>query len=179
MDESIRIASVGHVEDPLSGLIGRDGFVDRSRVSLGRQLRSASALTMIEIDHFDVLVGRFGQECGSMIIRGVAQQLQTVVRGRDVVGRIDETTFAILHTEIDLSAVKDVGERLRRMVQSLGFFADDGSAIPVTVSIGIDVVTAAGRQNAPDLTGIMARAESRLDTARQAGCNRVVSPSAA
>lgn len=114
-----------------------------------------------------------------MIIRGVAQQLQTVVRGRDVVGRIDETTFAILHTEIDLSAVKDVGERLRRMVQSLGFFADDGSAIPVTVSIGIDVVTAAGRQNAPDLTGIMARAESRLDTARQAGCNRVVSPSAA
>lgn len=178
MDDDARSGVAPELEDPLSGLVGRSGFAALAHRRLGRKLRSASALTMIEIDHFDALVGRFGVDCGDMVIRGVAQQLQNIVRGRDVVGRIDATTFAVLHTEIDFSAVKAVGERLRRTVQALGFYGNDGSSIPVTVSVGIDVVTGTGRPDSPDLSNVMARAAARLDAARDAGCNRVVAPAA-
>lgn len=169
---------VARFRDPLSGLVGRDGFVALAHSLLGRKLRSASALTMIEIDHFDALLGRFGADCGDMVIRGVAQELQSIVRDRDVVGRIDATTFAVLHTEIDVGAVRAVGERLRRRVQALGFYGDDGSSIPVTVSIGIDAVIGTGRPGSPDLPSVMAQASARLDVARVAGCNRVVAPTA-
>lgn len=163
----------GDVEDPLSGLIGRRGFAGRAQRALGMHLRPASALMIIEIDHFETITARFGSNCGDMVIRGVAQQLLQMVRGNDVVGRIDTTTFAVLHTEIDLAAVRTVGERLRRSVQSMGFFAEDGSAIPVTVSIGVEVVVRTSRPEAPNLEGLISQALDRVGDARRAGCNRV------
>ncbi|MDF1791404.1 MAG: GGDEF domain-containing protein [Thalassobaculaceae bacterium] len=169
----------GEAEDPLSGLIGRYGFTRRARRCLGLQLRSASALMMVEIDHFDATVARFGSDCGDMVIRGVAQQLQHMVRGQDVVGRIDATTFAVLHTDIDLAAVRVVGDRLRRSIQSMGFYAEDGGLIPVTVSIGIDVIVRTGRPEALDLAAVLSRAADRVAQARGAGCNRVVAADAA
>lgn len=169
---------VADLRDPLSGLVGRDAFVALAHSRLGRQLLSASALTMIQIDYFDFLLGRYGADCGDMVIRGVAQALQRIVRDRDVVGRIDDTTFAVLHAEIDVVAVREVGERLRRTVQALAFYGDDGASIPVTVSIGIDAVVGTGRTASPDLLSVMARASGRLEAARDAGCNRVVAPPA-
>lgn len=163
-------------EDPLSGLIGRDGFARRARRLLGMHMRNASALTLIEIDHFDYVGSRFGQDCANMVLRGVAQQLLQVVRGQDVVGRIDETTFAVLHCDIDLAAVRAVGERLRKSVQSIGFYAEDGTQIPVTVSIGIEVIERTERLRGPDLKACIARAGERVGEAKAAGCNRVVAP---
>lgn len=163
-------------EDPLSGLIGRGGFAYRARSRLGMHLNSASALTVIEIDHFDAILAGCGPDCGDMVIRGVAQQLLQVVRGSDVVGRVDATTFAVLHCDIELAAVRAVGERLRKIIQSSGFFSEDGREIPVTVSIGIDVIRRTGRTRIPDLEDCLARAGERLAEARLAGCNRVVAP---
>lgn len=163
-------------EDPLSGLIGREGFSDRVRQRLGLHLRTASALTLIEIDHFDEILSRFGDDCGDMVIRGVGQQLLKAVRGADVVGRVDVATFAVLHCEIDLAAVRAVGERLRKTIQEMAFFGEDGRSIPVTVSVGIDVVERPGRPRTPSLEACMVRAAKRVSSARTAGCNRVVAP---
>lgn len=163
------------IEDPVSGLIGRIGFEERARGRLGMHLHAASALTLIEIDHLDAARALYGGNCADMMIRGVAQLLLNEVRGHDVVGRIDDCSFAILHTDIDLGAVRAVGQRLRLAVQSMRFFAEDGSSIPVTVSIGIDGILRGGRQ-APDLQAVLTRAADRLAEARKAGRNRVVAP---
>lgn len=162
--------------DPVSGLIGRQGFEERARRRLGMHLHAASALTLVEIDHIEATRTCYGADCADMIVRGVAQLLLNEVRGHDVVGRIDASSFAVLHTDIDLAAVRAVGQRLRVAVQSMRFFAEDGSAIPVTVSIGIDGITRGARPQAPDLQGVLARAAARVETARAAGCNRVVAP---
>jgi diguanylate cyclase (GGDEF)-like protein len=163
-----------YAEDPVSGLIGRDGFESRARTRLGMHLHAASALTLVEIDHMDAIGDRYGSACADMIVRGVAQLLLNEVRGHDVVGRIDATSFAILHTEIDLSAVRAVGQRLRLAVQSMRFFAEDGTAIPVTVSVGIDGIMRSASRMVPDLQNVLARAADRVAKARAAGCNRVV-----
>ena len=164
------------IADPVSGLIGRRGFEDLARRRLGMHLHAASALTLVEIDHIDAAGTRYGAGCVDMIVRGVAQLLLNAVRGHDVVGRIDTSSFAILHTDIDLAAVRAVGQRLRVAVQSLRLFAEDGTAIPVTVSVGIDGVTRSARSQSPDLQGVIARAAGRVELARNAGCNRVVAP---
>jgi|GEM_PF-6005967 len=163
-------------EDPLSGLIGRDGFALRARDRLGRHLRAATVLTLIEIDHFDDVTGRFGGDCGAMVIRGVGQELLATVRGSDVVGRVERATFAVLHCDIDLASVRAVGERLRKTVQDMAFFGEDGTRIPVTVSVGIEVVDRVGRRRAPSLEACLSRATERVAIARDAGCNRVVAP---
>ena len=165
---------VVHAEDPVSGLIGRGGFESRARSRLGMHLHAASALTLIEIDHLDAICARYGADCTDMIVRGVAQLLLTEVRGHDVVGLIDDRSFAILHTEIDLGAVRAVGQRLRVAVQSMRFFAEDGTAIPVTASVGIDGITRSARSQVPDLQSVLTRAADRVAVARAAGCNRVV-----
>jgi diguanylate cyclase (GGDEF)-like protein len=163
-------------QDPVSGLIGRVGFESRARQCLGMNLRAASALTLIEIDRIETIVALHGANCADMVIRGVAQLLLHEVRGHDVVGRIDTSSFAILHTDIDLAAVRAVGQRLRVAVQSMRFYAEDGSAIPVTVSIGIDGILRTARAQVPDLQSVLARAAARVDEARRAGYNRVVAP---
>ena len=164
------------IEDPVSGLIGRRGFEDRARRRLGMHLHAASALTLVEIDHIDTVRARYGADCADMIVRGVGQCLLNEVRGHDVVGRIDASSFAILHTDIGLAAVRAVGQRLRVAVQSMRFYAEDGTAIPVTVSIGIDGMTRSARAQTPDLQNMLARAADRVEAARAAGCNRVVAP---
>lgn len=163
-------------EDPVSGLIGRIAFETRARLRLGMHLHSASALSLLEIDQIETVLSRYGAGCADMIVRGVAQLLQGAVRGHDVVGRIATNSFAILHSDIDLAAVRAVGQRLRVSVQSMGFYADDGSAIPVTVSVGIEGIVRSTPSQTPDLDAVFACAEARLDQARCAGCNRVVAP---
>ena len=162
--------------DPVSGLIGRIGFETRARTRLGMHLHTASALSLLEIDQIETVLSRYGAGCADMIVRGVAQLLQGEVRVHDVVGRIDTSSFAILHSDIDLAAVRAVGQRLRVSVQSMGFYADDGSAIPVTVSVGIEGILRSAPAQTPDLDAVFACAEARLDQARRAGCNRVVAP---
>lgn len=175
--EEASCASVSDdIEDPVSGLIGRRGFEDRARGRLGMYLHTASALTLVDIDHIDPTRTRYGADCADMIVRGVGQLLLNVVRGHDVVGRIDASSFAVLHTDIDLAAARAVGQRLRVAVQSMQFYAEDGTAIPVTVSIGIDGISRGARSQAPDLQTVLARAADRVETARAAGCNRVVAP---
>ena len=173
-EDDAHLEDVVHAEDPVSGLIGRGGFESRARSRLGMHLHAASALTLIEIDHLDAIRARYGADCTDMIVRGVAQLLQNEVRGHDVVGRIDDRSFAILHTDIDLNAVRAVGQRLRVAVQSMRFFADDGAAIPVTASLGIDGITRSVCSQGPDLQSVLARAADRVGVARAAGCNRVV-----
>ena len=163
-------------EDPVSGLIGRQGFEQRARRRLGMHLHAASALTLVEIDHIEAIRGRYGAECTDMVVRGVAQLLLNEVRGHDVVGRIDVNSFAVLHTEIDLGAVRAVGQRLRLAVQSMRIFTEAGFAVPVTVSIGIDGIMRSTKPQAPDLQNALSRAADRVEAARAAGCNRVVAP---
>jgi diguanylate cyclase (GGDEF)-like protein len=161
--------------DPLSGVLSRDGFlaVAERRVSIDRN--TPSALLEIRIDDFSEIKDRHGSECGDMVIRGVAQGLLGVVREGDVVGRIDKETFIALLCRIDVSAAREIGERLRREVQSMAFFANDGSAIPVTASLGLEVLDRQGLGEKADLAAALARADTRLHQAMQDGANRVVS----
>lgn len=162
--------------DPLSGLSDREGFLARAQRCLAIHRSRASAVMLIDFDHFGQINDRYGPDCGDMVIRGVAEQVIATVRSRDVVGRCEGAGFIALLADIDVAAARAIGERIRKTVQYMAFYGADGTAIPVTVSVGIEVFHPVDRLDGSDIEQFIAKAGIRLELAKQRGRNRVVAP---
>ncbi len=162
--------------DPLTGLPGRAQFLATASDGLAQQRAAWAALLIIDIDDLTRINARSGRECGDMVIRSAAHQLKALVRAKDSVCRFDGGQFVALLVGTDPVRARSIADRLRMAVQDLELCADDGTAIPATVSIGIDVVRASALAAPGNLELALQVAAVRLRDAKEAGGNRVVAP---
>ena len=165
--------SLSHLatEDPLTQLLNRRGLENALHLSLAEAARGQlpTAAIMAGIDHFKEMNSNFGNDAGDQVIRLVAQSLQRISRGSDVVARTggDEFLLILPHTELDGARI--LAERLRQDIAERPLVVNQ-QRIPVTLSVGV-----AGTLGETDVDKLSHEAHRAMHLAKRGGRNQVAS----
>lgn len=176
-DELLR--AVDHMDelgstDALTGLPNRRALERRMSTLAQEALRREQPLlvAVVDVDHFKRVNDEQGHLVGDAVLLRVTQRLRSAVRPGQVLGRWGGEEFLALSPALSGDSALRFGERLRTLVGWEPVTLDDGTALPVTVSVGL----ASGIPD--DLGALVARADSALYRAKNEGRNRVVGASA-
>ncbi len=155
--------------DPLTHLANRRFFshIANKELSLMRRQKEYFAVLMMDIDHFKHTNDTFGHAAGDYVLVQVAQILSNNVREEDTLARIGGEEFVVSSPYTNRLAAIVLAERLRKAVESLEI-QFEGNRVPITISIGI----AMQPQDGDVLDTLLAAADERLYTAKNAGRNR-------
>jgi diguanylate cyclase (GGDEF)-like protein len=165
--------SLSHLatEDPLTQTLNRRGLENALHLTLAEASRGElpTAAVMAGIDHFREINDNFGSDAGDQVIRLVAQCLQRLTRGSDVVARTggDEFLMILPHTELDGARI--LAERIRLDLADRPLVVNQ-QRIPVTVSLGV-----AGTTGETDLDKLSHEANRAMQLAKRGGRNRIAS----
>lgn len=93
--------------DALTGLPNRQLFYDRLNQSLAQAYKTSDkvGLMFLDLDGFKPINDTYGHDAGDIMLKEVAQRLQTCVRSTDTVSRLGGDEFTIV-----LSSIKDVND---------------------------------------------------------------------
>lgn len=137
----------------------------RHRLAEWKRGGPAPSVVLVRIDHFDRICQTQGQRVASLLMDVTARYLGAATRDGDVVGRYDETTFAVLLPGAGLANMIGIAERLRRTVAEckLSF---DGQEHRFSISVGGAEVT-----HGDDSTSLLGRCEEALLASIKSGGN--------
>ena len=124
---------------------------------------------MIDIDHFKNVNDQYGHPVGDQVLQFMASELNSLVRGTDVVARYGGEEFAILLSGSDVKESMELAERLRVTIEEKLFYVGD-RLIRLTISLGV----AEANENNPNLETLIARADQALYIAKHNNRNKVV-----
>ncbi|MFC3713214.1 GGDEF domain-containing protein [Sphingoaurantiacus capsulatus] len=155
--------------DMLTGLLNRRGFEEQADRTIARAHYDgpASAVLVIDIDHFKQLNDTRGHAAGDAVLRHIGALIRHHVRPGDVVGRIGGEELAIVLPTASIEVALATAERLRLAVDQ-AVVAFDGHDLRATISIGV-ASTGLTSHHAPALRA----ADEALYRAKAAGRNRV------
>ena len=132
----------------------------------------ASAVLIVDIDHFKRVNDTHGHLVGDDVLRGVADSLRAQLRDEDdLLCRFGGEEFAVFLPNVDDDEASRAAERLRRAVGEL-VTPVDGALVQVTVSVGVTVAQP-DDQPLPDVPELLARADLGLYRAKLDGRDRV------
>jgi diguanylate cyclase (GGDEF)-like protein len=160
------------VTDPLTGLRNRRWFALAAPAEAERARRAGPArcllIALLDIDHFKRINDSHGHAAGDAVLVEVAQRLQREARGGDFVLRWGGEEFLLLLRDVERAAA---AELLRRLLDALGATPVpwQGSALPVTASIGALCYPPAGGGAAETLESALVQADAALYRAKHAG----------
>jgi two-component system chemotaxis response regulator CheY len=159
--------------DSLTGVLTRRAFMEKLQVEVERAHRELGQLSLIlaDLDHFKRINDQYGHQTGDIVLQEFAEQLCTLSRQYDFVGRYGGEEFAVCFPGLDSANVALVAERMRKRVEELRVPTTDPSRyIRVTASFG----SAALQRNPEEsLNSLIARADEALYMAKREGRNRV------
>jgi len=129
---------------------------------------SASAVLVIDMDHFKSVNDTCGHLAGDAALKAVASALTEELRGYDAVGRFGGEEFVALLPGVDVRIGARIADRARRRIEALSI-PNGADTFTVTASIGV----AAFPQHGAALDDILQAADQALYTAKTAGRNIV------
>jgi diguanylate cyclase (GGDEF)-like protein len=156
--------------DALTSLPNRSVFEQRlaSVGSYFQRYARPFSLLVLDIDHFKRFNDSWGHEAGDAVLRHVAEILDQAVRDVDLAARLGGEEFVILLPETGLRDAVEVGERVRRSIESQPLTWGSQS-LRVTASLGV----AACPDCCVDPSEVMAAADAALYRSKGGGRNRV------
>jgi diguanylate cyclase (GGDEF)-like protein len=108
--------------------------------SLAQRHGHPLSVILADIDHFKRINDTYGHLVGDDVLREVSRLLKHAVRDSDVMGRYGGEEFLILLPETKLEGARELGERLRRLIEHTPMqFGKDAPV--VTISLGISTLT--------------------------------------
>jgi diguanylate cyclase (GGDEF)-like protein len=160
--------------DGLTSLYNRRAFNDFLARAVAREDRQGGhfALLLLDIDRFKKLNDTYGHPAGDAALRHTAQLLTHQLRKSDLAARFGGEEFVVLLASTELAGAEHLAEKVRAEVER-GRLVYDGARLGVTVSIGLAVWPADGR----DPEALVAAADRALYAAKESGRNRVVAAS--
>jgi diguanylate cyclase (GGDEF)-like protein len=167
LEELDRLAST----DPLTGLFNRRLLFIRLEQELARMRRTGGDLCLayLDIDHFKKINDTFGHLAGDMVLRQLAEIMNTLLRKSDVLARMGGEEFLIMLPDTGQEGGRLIADRLRLKVQN-STFEFEGVQIPVTISLGVLHINPA-ISDPPD--ELVRRADEALYFSKHSGRNRV------
>lgn len=157
--------------DELTGLPNRRLLSDRLSQSLKAAARDGGmlALLYIDLDGFKPVNDSLGHRIGDLLLKQVAERLQTRARASDTLARIGGDEFTLILSGIHLKA--DVEKVAASLLEALASpFQIDGQGIRIGASIGISLFPDHGR-NGDEL---LQQADFAMYAAKRSGKNRIV-----
>jgi two-component system, cell cycle response regulator len=157
--------------DSLTGIANRRHFFERAGDELIRASRSGKPLCLLalDIDHFKIVNDTYGHQAGDTVLRKMSDEINEILRGSDVFGRLGGEEFGILLPETKLPAAIAIAERIRRHIAGL-VISHDTLEISITVSLGVAEFPGDGEK----FEALSAAADRRLYAAKESGRNRVI-----
>jgi diguanylate cyclase (GGDEF)-like protein len=166
------------LRDALTRAFNRRYFMQRlaAEIRFAERHHQPLALLMLDVDNFKQINDGHGHQLGDEVLRTLVAVLAETLRAEDVLARMGGEEFAILVRGVSRDNALVLGERLRRVVETISLKHDD-KPLPLTVSIGISLFPIAdGPEGAPaDQTGgkLIELADAALYRAKNGGRNRV------
>jgi diguanylate cyclase len=154
--------------DSLTGLPNRRLFLDRLEHALAKSRRNVSPLTLlfIDLDHFKSINDRLGHAAGDLVLRVVAERMQTVVREVDTVARLGGDEFIVLLDALeDYLAITQIAAKLLTVLAEP--VTVGAELLPLGASIGISSYPRDGNA----ATEIIAAADRAMYQAKNEGRN--------
>lgn len=158
------------ITDSLTGLFNRsklDSILSDQLARYERNKRPFSVM-MIDVDHFKTLNDNLGHIVGDEILIAVAKILANSIRSIDFAARYGGDEFVVILTETTADIAMKTAERIRIQVAEVGSKLNVHE-IPITLSIGITHCQTEDKTP----TALLARVDSALYEAKQAGRNRM------
>jgi two-component system, cell cycle response regulator len=161
--------------DALTGLFNRREAMThlRSEIAASRRYNQPLTCALIDIDQFKIVNDTAGHLVGDTAIRHVSNSLLRFVRDCDQVYRLGGDEFLVLFPNTTVTGAMLSMERFRATITTAPI-EEQGWAVDISVSIG--VADLAHRIGTPE--DFLARADTALDAAKQAGRNTVRSADA-
>ncbi|MDD2160084.1 sensor domain-containing diguanylate cyclase [Pseudomonas sp. MIL19] len=145
--------------DPLTELPNRRFLVERCEAALAnaRRHNEATALLLIDLDHFKPINDKYGHDAGDLMLQTIAQRLREHVRSGDAVARLGGDEFAVLICGED--AEQHARDIARRLLDELARPVTYGAErLTVTISIGVALYP----RHANDFTTLYKAADEML-----------------
>jgi two-component system, cell cycle response regulator len=157
--------------DPLTGIYNRRFGLGRLHEEYGRAVRAAAPLgvLMIDIDHFKTVNDTYGHLVGDRVLKSVCVAARASLREGDVLLRFGGEELLAVMPAASLADVRDVGERLRMVVEQTSVENGD-QRVCVTVSAG---GAAYPSHDVMNEEALIALADQALYRAKDTGRNRV------
>ncbi|HYW91971.1 MAG TPA: EAL domain-containing protein [Gammaproteobacteria bacterium] len=124
--------------DGLTGLPNRTLFADRLRMATARVDRNGGqlAIALIDLDNLKEVNARLGHSAGDLVIRAVAERIESVLRRSDTVARFGGDEFAaIFHVRSAQAALEVLLSRILEVVEQP--LEVDAENVTVRASIGV------------------------------------------
>lgn len=161
--------------DPLTQLPNRRLLLDRLRQELAASSRRHhyGALLFIDLDDFKTLNDTRGHNTGDLLLKEMAQRLQSCVRQEDTVARLGGDEFVVMLDELDREAkgaaaqAETVAGKLLRVIAEPCVL--EGREHHTTASIGVCLF----RGNREGEDELLKRADTAMYRAKEAGRNTV------
>lgn len=160
------------VRDSLTGGFNREYLMERlnTEIASSKRNRSSSALLLFDLDHFKAVNDTYGHQAGDAVLVAVAKGVMSTLRAEDVFARYGGEEFAVLLRGTGPASALEAAEGIRKLSHRVVHF--EQQEIPVSVSVGISVMTAGEPGSAEELIAI---ADRRMYLAKNRGRNRVES----
>jgi two-component system, cell cycle response regulator len=166
VSDGLRMAMI----DPLTGLYNRRYALPQ----LGRVADAAAeegsvfAVMVVDLDRFKSVNDRYGHATGDQVLVDVAQRLSVNLRAGDMIARIGGEEFLAVLPNTTHHEARIVAERLCEKIKAAPVVLEDGTSVPVTISIGL-----AFSGTAQSVADIVEDADRALLRSKSAGRNRV------
>ncbi|MBX6762865.1 MAG: EAL domain-containing protein [Rubrobacteraceae bacterium] len=125
--------------DPLTGLPGREIFLDRlSRALLHRAGSGLPAVFHLDLDGFRLAGDALGEEGSGALLRAAGRRISSSVREMDTVARLGEDEFAVLIEDVrDAADAARLARKLEREIRHP--FTVEGADVLLSASIGVSL----------------------------------------
>ena len=133
---------------------------------------TATAVLVIDMDHFKRLNDTYGHLAGDEALRAVGAALGDVLRGYDAVGRFGGEEFVALLPGVDAPTAVGVGERVRERIELLPICVEQRTGALASITVTASVGVAAGFGGV-ELDALLRAADEALYAAKAAGRNVV------
>ena len=156
-------------EDPLTEIPNRRSILAALGAKMTEFLDLAIpfGIAFMDIDDFKNINDTFGHDAGDEILKMVAKTLEGNLRKQDLVGRWGGEEFVAVFSDVDVSGIESVTEKMRFLVAESKIRKDHGE-IHVTISIGVTIVIPGDTAE-----GLVDRADRLMYESKMAGKNRV------
>ena len=129
--------------DELSGLYNQRHFYNLLKITIDQfarkrisGLKADFCLIFLDVDQFKHINDTYGHVMGNDVVRFIGGQLTAHTRSFDTAFRYGGDEFALILQDTDLPTGRNLGERLRRLIEQNPLVMD-GTEIPLTISLGI------------------------------------------
>lgn len=169
LQETLRNQSV---RDGLTGLFNRRYLEEALEREIHRAARSERPLAIVlaDVDFFKKFNDTYGHEIGDLVLREVAQLLDSRLRKADFACRYGGEEFVLILPEADLENARNKAEALRAAVKTLEVQSGRESVGPISLSLGVAVFP----ENGKEVETLLKAADSALYRAKHEGRDRVV-----